>query len=70
MKNIKFMCKINLSKSKKEIKGAHKKMQKLKTVDTLRERERERELYSNKIIKLEAIIASNCDSKIKQAIIA
>ena len=42
-------------------------MQKLKTVDTLRERERE--LYSNKIIKLEAIIASNCDSKIKQAII-
>ena len=43
-------------------------MQKLKTVDTLREKKRE--LYSNKIIKLEAIIASNCDSKIKQAIIA
>ena len=38
-------------------------MQKLKTVDTLRE------LYSNKIIKLEAIDASNCDGKIKQAII-
>ena len=45
-------------------------MQKLKTVDTLRERKREREQYSNKIIKLEAIIASNCDGKIKQAIIA
>ena len=39
-------------------------MQKLKTVDTLRE------LYSNKIIKLEAKDASNCDIKIKQAIIA
>ena len=32
LKNIKNMCKIDLSKSKKEIKGAHKKMQKLKTV--------------------------------------
>ena len=42
-------------------------MQKLKTVDTLRERERERELYSNKIIKSEAVYASNCDIKIKQA---
>ena len=41
-------------------------MQKLKTVDTLRKRE----LYSNKIIKLEAKDASNCDIKIKQAIIA
>ena len=43
-------------------------MQKLKTVDTLRKRKRE--LYSNKIIKLEAKDASNCDIKIKQAIIA
>ena len=41
-------------------------MQKLKTVDTLRKRE----LYSNKIIKPEAKDASNCDIKIKQAIIA
>ena len=43
-------------------------MRKLKIVDTLRERERERELYSNKIIKSEAVYASNCDKKIKQAI--
>ena len=47
----------------KKIKGAHKKMQKRKTVDTLRE------LYSNKIIKLEVIDASICDRKIKQTII-
>ena len=39
-------------------------MKELRTVDTIRE------LYSNKIIKLEAIIASNCDIKIKQANIA
>ena len=43
-------------------------MQKLKTADNLREKERK--LYSNKIIKLEAKDASNCDIKIKQAIIA
>ena len=42
-------------------------MQRLETADTLRERERE--LYSNKIIKLEAKDASNCGRKIKQAII-
>ena len=41
-------------------------MQKPKTVDTLRKRE----LYSNEIIQLEAKDASNCDIKIKQAIIA
>ena len=39
-------------------------MQKPKTVDTLKKRE----LYSNKIIKLEAKDASNCDIKIKQVI--
>ena len=44
-------------------------MQERKTVDTLRERERERELYSNKIIKIEVIDASICDRKIKQTII-
>ena len=44
-------------------------MQERKTVETLRERERERELYSNKIIKLEVIDASICDKKIKQTII-
>lgn len=44
-------------------------MQKRKTVDTLRERERERELYSNEIIKIEVIDASICDKKIKQTII-
>ena len=41
-------------------------MQKRKTVSTLREK---RELYSNKIIKLEVIDASICDRKIKQTII-
>ena len=44
-------------------------MQERKTVGTLRERERERELYSNKIIKIEVIDASICDRKIKQTII-
>ena len=44
-------------------------MQERKTVETLRERERERELYSNKIIKIEVIDASICDRKIKQTII-
>ncbi len=38
-------------------------MQELRTVDTIRE------LYSNKIIKLEVIDASICDRKIKQTII-
>ena len=38
-------------------------MQELRTVDTLRE------LYSNKIIKIEVIDASICDRKIKQTII-
>ena len=44
-------------------------MQERKTIDTLRERERERELYSNEIIKIEVIDASICDRKIKQTII-
>ena len=38
-------------------------MKELRTVDTIRE------LYSNKIIKLEVIDASICDRKIKQTII-
>ena len=41
-------------------------MQKRKTVGTLREK---RELYSNKMIKLEVIDASICDRKIRQTII-